>query len=283
MATKTWTLLDTSDDTYSEAFDIGTADIEGSIADFRISLRTLHGGLRDGVSVLVVQSGDFRVVLLPTRGMGVWKAWYDEIELGWQSPVRGPVHPSFVPVHDPSGLGWLDGFDEMIVRCGMESNGAPEFDEAGRLAYPLHGRIANLPAHKVSVTVDGDSGEISVTGVVDETRFIFQKLRLTATVTITPSRIGFRIQDKVENLSADPAGVQMLYHCNFGSPILGEGAQVVLPVAEMTPRDEGAAAALTAWDTYAAPTAGVSEQVYFFDLHADPDGNTEAMLEDHEA
>jgi len=283
MATKTWTLLDTSDDTYSPAIDIGPADIDGCQADFRVSQRTLRGGLREGVDVLVVQSGDFRVVLMPTRGMGVWKAWYGEVELGWHSPVRGPVHPSHVPLRDPSGLGWLDGFDELIVRCGLESNGAPEFDDAGRLAYPLHGRIANQPAHRVEVTVDGESGAISVTGVVDETRFIFQKLRLSTTVTISPERIGFDIQDKVENLSADPAGAQLLYHCNFGPPILGEGAQVVLPVAEMTPRDEGAAAGLTAWDTYAAPTAGTSEQVYFFDLHADPEGNTEALLEDSAA
>lgn len=283
MATKTWTLLDVSDDTYTDAVDIGPADIDGSIADFRVSQRTLREGLRDGVKVLIVQSGDFRVILLPTRGMGVWKAWYGDVELGWQSPVRGPVHPNFVPVRDPSGLGWLDGFDEMIVRCGLESNGAPEFDEAGRLVHPLHGRIANLPAHKVVVTIDGDSGEVSVTGVVDESRFLFQKLRLTTTVTISPDRIGFQVKDKVENLSADPAGMQLLYHCNFGAPVLGEGAQVVLPVAEMTPRNEDAAAGITAWDTYAAPTPGTSEQVYFFDLHADQAGNTEALLEDNQA
>ncbi len=283
MATKTWTLLDTSDDTYSGPIDIVPADIEGCTSDFRISQRTLSGGLRDGVDVLIVESGAFRVALLPTRGMGIWKAWYTDVELGWQSPVRGPVHPSFVPVHDPGGLGWLDGFDEMIVRCGLESNGAPEFDEAGRLAYPLHGRIANLPAHHVSVSIDGDSGEIVVKGVVDESRFHFQKLRLTTTISISPGTNGFRLQDRVENLSANPAGVQLLYHCNFGSPILGEGAQVVLPVAEMTPRNEDAAGGLTAWDTYDAPTAGVSEQVYFFDLHADQEGYTQALLEDSEA
>ena len=53
------------------------------------------------------------------------------VEVGWQSPVDGPVHPQFVPLADPSGLGFLDGFDELIVRCGLESNGAPEFDERG--------------------------------------------------------------------------------------------------------------------------------------------------------
>ena len=36
---------------------------------------------------------------------------------------------------EPSGLGWLDGFDELLVRCGLESNGAPEFDADGRVVY----------------------------------------------------------------------------------------------------------------------------------------------------
>ena len=104
--------------------------------------------------------------------------------IGWKSPVRGPVHPSLVDLGEPSGLGWLDGFDELFVRCGLESNGAPEFDEkTGRLKYPLHGRIGNKPAHHVEVSVDGDSGEIKVTGVVEESRFHFLKLRMTATIT----------------------------------------------------------------------------------------------------
>ena len=55
------------------------------------------------------------------------------------------------------------------MRCGLESNGAPEFDdETGRLKYPLHGRIANKPAQSVVVTVDDETGEVAVTGVVSE-------------------------------------------------------------------------------------------------------------------
>src|SRR5262245_18970435 len=129
----------------------------------------MHGGLSDGVEVVQVNNGALKFDILPTRGMGIWKAWLDGVEFGWRSPVRGPVHPAFVDLGEPSGLGWLDGFDELLVRSGLESNGAPEFDEkTGRLKFPLHGRIANKPAHDVDVSVDGESGEIRVTGVVEE-------------------------------------------------------------------------------------------------------------------
>ncbi len=97
--------------------------------------------------------------------MGLWKARLGELQLGWRSPVHGPVHPALVNLADEGGLGWLRGFDELLCRCGLESNGAPEYHANGTLRYGLHGRIANTPAHKVQVTVDGDTGEIAVVGI----------------------------------------------------------------------------------------------------------------------
>jgi len=77
------------------------------------------------------------------------------------SPVRGPVHPAFVPLWEPSGLGCLSGFDEVVVRCGLESNGSAVFDGDGKIVHSAHGRIAKTPDHKVEVTIDCDSGEIA--------------------------------------------------------------------------------------------------------------------------
>ena len=155
------------------------ADVEG------LRQRRLRGGLSDGVDEILIDNGEFTFLVVPTRGMGVWKARHGDMSLGWQSPVRGPVHPAYVPLAEPSGLGFLDGFDELICRCGLESNGAPDFDpETGRLKYPLHGRIANRPAHRVDVTVDPETGEIQVIGVVEEMRFHFTKLRMISTISI---------------------------------------------------------------------------------------------------
>ena len=106
----------------------------------------MEGGLRDSVDLVEIDNGRLRVAVVPTRGMGLWKAWHGDWEIGWQSPVKGPVHPAFVPLWEPSGIGWINGFDELLCRCGLESNGAPEFDDQGRLKYPLHGKIANVPA-----------------------------------------------------------------------------------------------------------------------------------------
>ncbi|MEX0676438.1 MAG: aldose 1-epimerase family protein [Pirellulales bacterium] len=248
-----------------------------------VARRTLRGGRREGVDLIEVDNGTFRFAVVPTRGMGLWKGWLGQTEIGWQSPVKGPVHPSFVPLTEPSGLGWLEGFDELMCRCGLASNGAPELGPGGAYKYPLHGRIANQPAHHVELSVDDVSGGIRLTGLVDETRFLFQKLRLRATYVTQAGLSGLVIIDEVTNLSGDPAEMQLLYHVNFGPPILDPGAKVVAPVKAVVPRDPRAAEGIGTWDSYPNEQAGFAEQVYFFELLADSEGMTHVLLKNAHA
>jgi hypothetical protein len=246
---------------------------------WQVYLLRLHGGLNDGVDSIQVNNGNLKFVVVPTRGMSLWKATLGDWTIGWKSPVRGPVHPAFVDLGEPSGLGWLDGFDELLVRCGLESNGAPEFDEkTGQLKYPLHGRIANKPAHSVSVTFDAEKDEISVTGIVEETRFHFLKLRMTSTYTTKVGSTTIHVRDEIENLSASPAEMQLLYHVNFGVPLLDAGASLVGPFKTVVPRNAHAAESIKSWTSYQAAVPGFEEQVYFADLHGDKDNRTRTLL-----
>ena len=280
MPVKTFTLTSTLQDINQSEWQIGPEDVGGTAQGYRIRKRTLHGGLPDGVEVIEIDNGTFRFTVVPTRGMGIWKGWLGDVEIGFQSPVPGPVHPKFVNVGEASGLGWLDGFDELLVRCGLESNGAPEFDaETGRLRYPLHGRIANKPAHFVEVSVDDETGEIKVVGVVDEVRFHFCRLRLTSTITTSPGEQGFRIVDEVTNLSGESREMQLLYHINFSQPLLDRGARFVAPIKTMVPKDAATAKNMHAWNVYPAPTVGFTEEVYFFELLSDARGQTMALLQ----
>jgi hypothetical protein len=258
-------------------------DFEKRFAGARVRRTTLRGGVRRGVDTIEIDNGRFRFIVVPTRGMGLWKGWLGQTEIGWRSPVKGPVHPSFVPLAEPSGLGWLEGFDELVCRCGLASNGAPDFGPGGSWRFPLHGRIANLPAHRVELAVDDASGELSISGVVDETRFLFQKLRLKASYKTKVGQSGLVITDEVTNLSADPAEMQLLYHVNFGPPLVDPGAKLVAPVQAVVPRDARAAEGIGTWDSYAAESHRFAEQVYFFELLADREGMTRVLLKNAHA
>ena len=247
--------------------------------DWKVTRRTLQSGRSAGVMVIEVDNGRMQLDILPTRGMGIWKCRRDGETLGWQSPVRGPVHPRWVPIAEPSGFGWLEGFDELLCRCGLRSNGPPVFDPDGRLQFPLHGRIANCPADEVTIELDDVAETISVVGVVSESRFHFYDLQMTSRITLPIGGNSFSWHDQVRNRSARLASIQMLYHLNIGPPILEEGAKLVAPVKVLVPRDVVAVqAGVKAWDTYPRPQNGSQEQVYFMTLHSDENGETEVVL-----
>jgi galactose mutarotase-like enzyme len=278
MPSKNWILTDVDADIYQQQIAMGPDQVGGSARNYSVTKRTLHGGLREGVDVVEVDSGRLRFVIVPTRGMGIWRARCDDVALGWRSPVRGPVHPSLVPLWEASGVGWLSGFDELFVRAGLESNGAPEFLPNGALRYPLHGRVANTPAHKVEVSINGDTGDIVVRGVVDEARTFGNKLRLTTTISMRAGSCEMTVVDEVQNISAEPGELELLYHINFGVPLAAPGSTVVMPVKKVAPRDAVAAADIPRWNLCNPEAPGVSDACHYIEALADPAGNTRSVL-----
>lgn len=251
--------------------------------EFRVCRHQLTGGASQGVELIVVDSGKVRAAICPTRGMSLWKANIDAVECGWDSPVVGPVHPNHVPILDEGGLGWLEGFDELLVRCGMQSFGAPDFSADGKLLYPLHGRVGNLPARDVALELDAEHSLLTVSGRVLETRFLQYNLELRASYTFPLGQPIIEVNDTVTNRSSQPAGVQMLYHVNFGAPVLGKGAKFHTGSDRVVARNAHAATDVATWDTYREPTPGYEEQVYFYSSKPDDRGWASNMLSSPDA
>jgi Domain of unknown function (DUF4432) len=255
-----------------------TMDVETRSGNFRTRHGYFVGGAANQVEVIEVDSGAVRVIILPTRGMSIWKMESDGIEFGWHSPVSGPVHPALVPIFDPSGIGWLEGFDELVVRCGLESNGAPEHDEQGRLRYPLHGRIGNLPANSLSIEYDEASGRLEVIGEVLESRLFIKRLRLRSRIRFQAGSSEVQLLDDVTNDLAKPATMQLLYHINVGAPVLGAGATLEAPIESLAPKDSLSATEIEQWNQFDEPTTGYAERVYFATLVSDENNTTTTML-----
>ncbi|MBI1312267.1 DUF4432 family protein [bacterium] len=251
-----------------------------------VSKTRLRGGLSDGVDVVTLDNGALSMSILPTRGMGLWKGSFRGLPIEWKSPVARPVNPQFVNLQERSGLGWLAGFNELLCRCGLAFNGPPGVDRvldnngnAIETELTLHGKIANLPAHRVTVAVDDDGdGTLSVTGVIDEAMMFGSVLRLTSTVSTTAGSNSLTITDTVSNPSAQPMELELLYHTNIGRPFLDEGSRIVAAIAEVAPRDDHSASGADSFDVYPGPVAGYREEAFFFDLQAGDDGSTAVLL-----
>lgn len=258
----------------------GRIEVDGGA--FKIDWSAWMHGKSMGMKCLTIDNGLMKTVLLPERGMGIWKSQIQGIEYGWQSPVCGPVHPALVPIGDPSGIGWLEGFDELLVRCGLLSNGAPELDDRGQVRYPVHGRIANLPCHELYVEVQPELGFLEVVGKVIESRFLVYTLELETRVRLYPNRNILEIHDTVTNPLTTPGSMQLLYHINLGQPVLQAGSRIVSALDQLAPRDARASEGMDAWDICEGPEAGFREQVYYSKPLVDEHDWSEAMVTNHD-
>ena len=267
-----WILTDVSKRLWRENFSVvASPELKLAGADgWLVNKYTLRGGLSDGVDVVEINNGRLSVSILPTRGMGLWRGMCDGLELGWKSPVTSPVNPAFVNAVDRGGIGWLTGFNEWLCRCGLDSNGPPSKEGT------LHGRIANIPAHYVDVSVSTDGpGTISVSGIVDETMMFGPCLRLKSTVRTMAGSHQITIIDEITNLAGTEREIELLYHTNVGGPFLEAGSRFLAPIISVAPRDRTAATGIESFSRYAGPAAGYAEQVYYFELAADKTGRTQ--------
>ncbi|MCZ6792600.1 MAG: aldose 1-epimerase family protein [Planctomycetota bacterium] len=281
-------LIDSGESVHVAEWSIDSNEIDlDTPYHWKVRKYELHGGRQQGVDMIEVDNGLLSFKIIPTRGMNLWNAHCEGVRFGWDSPVEEVVHPQFVDLDSRGGLGWLDGFAEWINRCGLASNGLPGTDrvtsntgEVVEVQLTLHGKVSYLPAHHVEVIIDPPPGRrIRIRGVVDETMMFGPRLRLVTEISTVPGSRTVTIEDEVRNLAATPQEMQLLYHCNFGSPLLGDGARFVAPLDRVTPRDARAAeGGMVGWDSYQGPVSGYVEQVYFLQLRGDEKGDTEAIL-----
>jgi hypothetical protein len=278
----------------SAAKNIGHADTKFGSADltpdcptpWSVEFKTLHGGKQDGVKLLTLDNGKMQIVLIPTRGMGILRVAMGDLKLGWKSPVTEIVHPKHINLQLRGGLGWLEGFNEWLARCGLENTGQAGQDEIVNnvgdkqtVDLTLHGKIANIPASEVEIEVQKKAPyRITIRGIVHEKMLFGPKLELVTEVSTEPGSPKFRIQDTVINKGSQPQEFQVLYHYNFGKPLLGEGAKLHVPVERVSPFNANAARDVKTWNTFAGPKAGYVEQVYLMHPLEDDKGDVKVLL-----
>lgn len=274
-----FTLTDIATNTYIENWDITNQKLGFENTPFSIEKLRLHGGKQEGVDLIVINNGELEVTLIPTRGMGIFnvKKGGKRI-LGWDSPVKEIVNPVYIDLESRNGLGWLDGFNEMMVRCGYEWTGHPGLDDNGQL-LSLHGRAQNTPSSTIKVIIDDKAPhKITIEGTVSERTFKNTELVTKTSFSITPGENRFTINDTLTNKADYNDEYQIIYHSNFGRPILEKGSKVYVAASEISPFNSYAEKGLEDWQTYLGPTKGYDEMVYNLKPLADQNGNTLAVL-----
>ena len=258
-------------------WQISNKNISPDAPPFTIGNVILKGGKQEGSELLTIKSEGLTINLSPTRGLGIVNVEGNGIRLGWDSPVKEIVNPKYMNLESRGGAGWLDGFNEMMVRCGFEWTGHAV--QADGMMYTLHGRAQNTPVSKLFVEVEEQAPyTITIRGLIKENAFKKSNFETWVTIRHVPGSKEFTVHDILTNLSDYDRDYQIIYHSNFGTPILEQGAKFVAPVKEISPFNEYAATGLKNWQTYQGPTKGFDEMVYNIFPYSDANNQTQVML-----
>jgi Domain of unknown function (DUF4432) len=280
------TLTSITDNVHVDEWELTAGEVVAGAQGCSIRKLTLDGGKQEGVDVIVVDNGKLKFSVCPTRGMGVLSVTMGDIFLGWNSPVKEIVHPKLINLQSRGGLGWLEGFNEWMVRCGLESAGHPGVDrfinnvgDEAAMELTLHGKIANIPASEVEVVIDPEPPHrLRVRGRVEERMFYGPKLVLEAEISTVPGSNEFQLADLIANDGEDEQEFQIIYHANFGPPLLEEGSTFAAAVERVTPFNQHAVKDVASYANYQGPRLGFIEQVYCLCPKSDRAGRALIML-----
>lgn len=241
-----------------------------------VRLGELADGFERGVRTADIRTGTgFEFTVVPDRGMDIAWASYRGASLAWRSPAT-VQHPSY---YQPEGAGWIRGFPGgLATTCGLTYFGSACVDEGQALG--VHGRASYIPATQFAHGGEwqGDEYEIWVAGELHEAVLFGENIVLRRRIRARLGESRLFIEDTVTNEGYRTTPHMILYHLNFGFPLVDENTELLSASAEVTPRDEIAAPGIREYNRFQAPTPGYQEQVFYHVPKADAEGYGRAAL-----
>jgi hypothetical protein len=253
-----------------------------------VELLELADGPERGVRVLAFRTGaglSFQVAV--DRGFDLLGADWRSVPIGWRSPT-GPRHPSLASPEENAGWGFLRSFTGLLATCGLDQALAPASSSAERYIYPgfdrhdypLHGRISQIPARLLSYGErwDGERCTLFAEAEVAQMAVFGENLVLTRRIEAELGGTTIAIEDRVENRGFRPTPHMLLYHFNFGWPLLDQGSEFLAPIREIVHAIHDLHSQGTGYRTQGPPQADFREQVYQHDVAASEGGMAPALL-----
>jgi len=216
-------------------------------------------GAERGVEMIQVRTGaGLAYTVSPTKGLDLSLAEFGGVPISWQA-AGGDIHPMY---YDQEGTSWLrTASGGLLMTCGLMHAGAPAVREEG--PHGLHGRAHHTPAKQVHAAGqwNGDEYEMCISGIVEEVSIFGGHLRMRREIRSRLGSNSIRMTDIVENAGFEPCPHMIMYHFNFGFPLLSEDVELEFPRGDVKPRE--IETPLTGYEEWQAPTADYNERVYF--------------------
>ena len=215
-------------------------------------------GKAAGTRGISVTCGALSFLVLPDRGMDIAYAEFAGTPVAFLSKT-GLVGSQHYDEPD-----FLRSFSAgLLTTCGLTYMGAACEDEGEALG--AHGRISNTPAQQVCSWGEwrGDAYWLVIKGTVIQSKVFGENVALHRTIQTKLGENKIYIDDQVENSGFSETPLMLLYHMNFGYPLVEEGAVFETNLEKPYPRDPDAAAGLEHCWEFEKPQHAYREQVFY--------------------
>ena len=221
-----------------------------------------NDGPSRGMRAFDLKNGrNVEMTIMADRGLDIPAFSYKGINIGLNNKVG--MRSPYLYTEDGAS-GFLKQFNGgLLATCGITYSGGAGEDNGKALG--LHGPFNNLPAEKVCATVDyeGDERVIKVTGEVHESEVFGTDMLMKREFTLHSESDKICIKDTVINQSFETQPVMLIYHINFGYPMLDAGAKCYFSAGKVTPRTDFAAEGMHNYAEMEEPGVGREEQCYY--------------------
>lgn len=172
--------------------------------------------------------------VLPDRCMDLYDFSYRGVNFAFMSKNGLRSSAGFVPVKGEFAEQWPGG---MLYTCGLDNVGG--HCERGAV-YPTHGRISSVPARHFGVNAgwEDDDYRLEASGEMVQSCLYGMQLSLQRTVSTGMDDKHIAIRDRLVNFDAEDTPYFLLYHMNFGFPLLDEDCLVLTSPARVEPLND---------------------------------------------
>jgi hypothetical protein len=242
---------------------------------------TLSDGWSRGMRAADINTGGgLQYTVLPDRGLDISQASYKGVNLVYMT-CNGETHPAF---YEPEGLGWLRTFaGGLITTCGLTHLGPPCVDNGESLG--LHGRFSTIPVRQFADLSDWDGNEYryKVRGIIEEGFLFGNKVRMEREISSIGGQNVIYVKDQITNFGNKPSPYTILYHMNFGYPLLSEDAELIIDPLTSVPRDSEAVRGMADFGRFIKPQPSYNEQVFFHTMRGNNKGETGVTIRNKKA
>ena len=224
----------------------------------------LSGGKADGMRALeVYNASKLRFTVSLDRGGDIPYLFYDSKSMSYIAPC-GMAAPQY---YEKEGAGFLKSFTAgFLTTCGLTAVGSPCVDDGESL--PLHGTVSHIPCEQFSYDINDES--ITVNLKLYDAALFSHKLMLERKYICGMNDDILIIRDKVTNIGSKQTPYMILYHCNFGYPLLCEKSRLEINSTGVAPRDARAEEGIAEWNKILTPQADFTEQCYYHTFSEKP-------------